>query len=256
MLHTKMKLITLNIEGDNHYSTVINFLKAQEADVICLQEVFETDLNFIKKSIKMEYATYAPLMIINSNNVVGLSPKGSWGIAIFSKYKPISINRHYYVGSEDNIPVFDNKPNSNNRAIVVVQIKKASYRYTIITTHFTWALSKGTSQLQLKHLNKMQLLLSQYKDYILCGDFNAPRGGKVYAKIAQNLTDHLPADITSTIDPKIHRINGLSLVVDSIFSTPEYLVLKLKIADSISDHKAIVAEITKFDQHQGGDRHE
>ncbi len=41
-----MKLISINIEINRHYDTVLNFLKKEKPDVVCLQEVLEDDLPF------------------------------------------------------------------------------------------------------------------------------------------------------------------------------------------------------------------
>lgn len=244
-----LKLITLNIEGDNHLSTVSDFLKTQKADVVCFQEIFETDLNYFKELLNIDHVVFAPLMNVTSEpNEARLSSKGNWGIAIFSQSKPLLSESHYYSGSRANVPLFDSQPNSNNRAIVSVKIMNDDSVFTIITTHFTWASAEldFVSKLQLDHLKKMKQLLSGYEDYVLCGDFNAPRGKEIYGKISQNLIDHLPKTVVSTIDSSLHKVKGLSLVVDSVFSTPEYIVKEINVIDGVSDHKAIVAKIDKI----------
>lgn len=245
-----LKLITLNIEGDSHISTVSEFLKAQNADIVCFQEIFESDLDYFKELLQTDFVVFAPLMkVLTEPNMAGLSPKGNWGIAIFSQGKPLISEYQYYAGTRATVPVFDNQPNTNNRAIVSVKIQKDDSIFTIITTHFTWASAAdpAVSKLQIDHLAEMKKLLSGYEDYVLCGDFNAPRGREVYEKISENLVDHMPENVETTIDPNLHRVKNLTLVVDSIFSTPEYTVKEINIFDGISDHKAIVAKIEKVD---------
>jgi hypothetical protein len=59
------------------------------------------------------------------------------------------------------------------------------------------------------------------------------------------LIDHLPANVTSTLDPQFHRAKGLEYVVDTIFSTPEYEVTEVRVLNGISDHKGIVARVER-----------
>lgn len=243
-----LKLITLNIEGDCHTHTVSDFLKAQQADIVCLQEIFEVDVAYFKNLLGANYVLFAPLMQVTLEvNIARLAPKGNWGIAIFSKKEPILLEKKYYAGTNETVPVFDNQPNTNNRAMIVAKVEKDNSFFTVITTHFTWASAEdaAVSELQLAHLKEMKKILNTYSDYILCGDFNAPKGREIYAQISEGLIDHLPENTVSTIDPNLHKVKGLSLIVDSIFSTPEYKTMQINIKDGVSDHKAIIAIMDK-----------
>ena len=241
-----MKLISLNIEGDKHLPEVIRLLQQESADIVCLQEVFEADLEEIQEKVDLENVEYVPLMKIESfPNIASLAPKGKWGIAILSKNLPIKTDAFFYVGSDSNTPVFENSPNSNNRAVLVAQINIEGSLFTVATTHLTWAKATEVSTLQLKHADLILDYLNQFADFILCGDFNAPRELPTYKKLADRLIDHLPSTITSTIDPNLHRVKGLSLVVDSVFSTPHYSLTDMKVVSDVSDHKALIASILK-----------
>lgn len=56
-----LKLITLNIEMDKHYSRFLPFLDSEKADVICLQEVPESALLYFHER---GFATvFAPMII-------------------------------------------------------------------------------------------------------------------------------------------------------------------------------------------------
>ena len=44
-----MKLISINIELNKHYKTVLDFLKQENPDVICLQELLGDDFENFKK---------------------------------------------------------------------------------------------------------------------------------------------------------------------------------------------------------------
>ncbi len=48
-----MKLISLNIELNRHHELVLPFLKSQNADVVCLQELLEEDFEMYKRELGM-----------------------------------------------------------------------------------------------------------------------------------------------------------------------------------------------------------
>ncbi|MEA2056412.1 MAG: hypothetical protein U9O78_01685, partial [Patescibacteria group bacterium] len=48
-----MKLISVNIEGDKHLDKVLPFLKKEQANVICLQEIYEHQQKNFEKELKM-----------------------------------------------------------------------------------------------------------------------------------------------------------------------------------------------------------
>ena len=68
---------------------------------------------------------------------------------------------------------------------------------------------------------------------------------EIFSAFTKHLTDNLPPEIDSTLDPVLHRVPGLHLAVDTIFSTPEYVVKKVRTIAGVSDHKAIVGEIER-----------
>ena len=86
-------------------------------------------------------------------------------------------------------------------------------------------------------------LLENIPEFILCGDFNAPRGTAIFDSIAEKYKDNIPQDISTTIDKNLHKAGDLQLVVDGLFTTPEYKVDSIKILDKLSDHCAILATI-------------
>lgn len=67
----------------------------------------------------------------------------------------------------------------------------------------------------------------------------------MWATLAKNYTDNIPPHITNTLDSMFHRVPSLIRLVDGIFSTPEYNVQNVTVRSGISDHCAIVGEITK-----------
>ena len=80
-----MKLISLNIELNRRYKTVLPFLKREKPDIICLQEVLEEDFNYLKNEINMD-GTLKIFSLVKWIGYGDLRGKKQ-GVAIFSKNK-------------------------------------------------------------------------------------------------------------------------------------------------------------------------
>jgi endonuclease/exonuclease/phosphatase family metal-dependent hydrolase len=231
---TSIRIITLNIEGDKHLDIVI-----------CLQEVFEKDVEQIKKSLSMN-GEFIPCMYINEENVAHFSPGNVWGIMVLTNLLEYSISKKYYSSYSSELPELGYKnPNAAHRVLFIIDVRKQAQNFRIITTHFTWTPDGNPLPLQFEHMEAMLSVLNTFDEFVLCGDFNAPRGGEVWKILAKKYTDTIPPNITTTLDPNIHRTKNLELVVDGIFSTPKYSVTNVAVRGGLSDHKAIIATIIK-----------
>lgn len=235
-----MKLITLNIEGDRHLSRVLPFLQQENADIVCLQEVFEVDVPTISAHLKMQ-AYFVPMARMEEENPYYKSLKGVWGIALLTKHEPLMIKKQYYRGT-GTTPLFHH-PYDNDHAIIISTIQEGEKIFTIATTHFTWSPKGEISPEQESSFAELEAILNQYPDLVLCGDLNAPRGRDVFAMFEQTLTDALPKQYTTTLDKQFHYAGELHLVVDTIFTKGKYIAHDVHLVDGISDHMAVVGEI-------------
>lgn len=236
-----LKIVSLNIEFNKHLDVVIPFLKNQQADVLLLQEVLEEHVDLIKKEVSMDYI-FAPLAKFKiDGNILTL------GLAIFSKLPIVNSEIVYYVKNGDMLPILElTEPDQMNRALIMVEVEFDAQIYRLINTHFTWTPNGDPNKQQTTDLREMMTILNTYQEFIFCGDFNAPRGKATFDELARIYKDNLPKDLTSTLDPNLHRVKGLQLVVDGIFTGPKYLVKDLVVVDGVSDHCALVAKITKL----------
>jgi endonuclease/exonuclease/phosphatase family metal-dependent hydrolase len=234
-----IKLLTLNIEVDRHLDLVCAAIRAQLPDIVCLQEVLDSDCARLA-------ATGGYDVKYSSSGLVSRPGKEyNWGIAVLSRVPVHSQTERYY--SEDAHLRVIHEPNDVRRVVVVTELEHEGRRYRIVNTHFTWSADARIDEHQIADFSRLKRVLSKYPDYVLCGDFNAPRGREMFGKFVDELglVDHLPASVTSTIDARFHRAGALELVVDTIFSTPEYRVADVRVLDGISDHKGILALIER-----------
>lgn len=239
-----ISLLTLNVEGDRHNDRWLPVASGLNLDVLCLQELFKVDCDHIAQELQMWYV-FAPTVVIDETNRYGFAPKGEWGVGLFSKLPVTSHEIEYYVGGTE-LKVHK-EPNDPSRALISVTVRAEGKDYTIATTHFTWSPEGATTDVQLNDFEGLKKLLKAKKEYVLCGDFNAPRGKKMFNQFLQlGLKDNLPLEVTSTIDETLHYAQKkLELAVDNIFTTPGYTVSDVQILKRVSDHKGISATIEK-----------
>jgi endonuclease/exonuclease/phosphatase family metal-dependent hydrolase len=186
--------------------------------------------------------------------------QGIYGQAIISKLPLVSSSALYYAGEHDPLFLFNNEQKEEvigrqARALSLIEVEKDDVRFKIATTHFTWTSSGQTSDAQRRDLVSLIALLDVQKEFVLSGDFNAPRGGEVFEALARKYKDNIPAKYEWSLDEHLHRISRETLaanaktagvpglMVDGLFSTPEYVTSNVILHSGVSDHCAITATI-------------
>jgi endonuclease/exonuclease/phosphatase family metal-dependent hydrolase len=233
------RVVSINIEREKHLDTVMDFLRKENPDIVCLMEVRQQDLGELAGD-KYMHVRYSP-----NDSLTRFGGTGTLGVAILSK-QPIVSSKTYYC-EEIIAEYLDDKRDTHSPVCLVVQIGDMQ----IGSVHFSWTPDGHINERQWKHAIKLIDWLKSVGEVVLCGDFNAVQGEKVYVEMAKNFTDNLPQDVSSTIDPVLHRVNKdnhgkLALVVDYIFSTPKYRVSEVKVESRVSDHCALVCSVDLF----------
>ncbi|MBI1862686.1 endonuclease/exonuclease/phosphatase family protein [Candidatus Microgenomates bacterium] len=238
-----MKLITLNIEGDRHLETVMPFLQNENADMVCLQEVFEDTVPRFRDTLHATESQYIPSSIYRGKK---------WGIATFSKIPFQSKEQELYFVPDAqhllewcDIEAPEQMNEKMRRAFTVAEITIEGQSFTVINTHFTWSTGGENTPLQERVLQVLMWKIQKYGEVLLCGDFNIPRGSRLRDRIAATYHENIPADVESTLDPHLHKAKGHKSVVDGIFSSPSYEVSEVRVVSGVSDHCAIVATISR-----------
>lgn len=238
-----LKLISLNIEGDNHLNRVIPFLVKENPEVICLQEVFKNDTAIIAQKIGAKNYFFPMAKIVDRRYTTN-SLRQTWGISILSKLPVKEIHSEEYHKGGKSIPSYSGGGGACNRILVWAHVVKGNQEFTIVTTHFTWSSKGNTTVIQRRSFKKLSQILDKVDECVLCGDFNAPRGGEIYSCLANRYLDNIPKNVKTTLDENLHRVKGLKIVVDGLFTSSSYRAENVKVIGGLSDHKAIVTLIT------------
>jgi endonuclease/exonuclease/phosphatase family metal-dependent hydrolase len=239
-----LKLLSLNVENDRHLERVMAAIDTHLPDIVCLQEVFEKDCARLA-AVGDYQVKYAISALMPEGSKGNTSPR-SWGVAVLTRV-PVARQTLSYYSDDPRIRIFK-QPNDPRRLVLTTEIDHEGRFYRIGTTHFTWSKNGEANHEQREDFARLKQLLLPYPHYVLCGDFNSPRGREMFSRFTGELglADHLPADIKSTLDPKFHRVPTLELAVDTIFSTPEYRLTQVQVLEGLSDHKGILARVERI----------
>jgi endonuclease/exonuclease/phosphatase family metal-dependent hydrolase len=251
---SEIRLVSINIERSKHLDRVATFVTQQQPDVLCVQELVESNMQHIADFYGSKSHHFAP-MIKHMEAEVGIPIVG---VGIFSRLHTIREESIYYVGSHDAIPdhyqTDENRGNAMNCALVLSEIEKEGQLFRIGTTHFTWSPRGEALALQRNSMASLLNILDTEKEFILCGDFNAPRvyegkSGEIFGMLATRYKDNIPAHYETSIDASLHR-NGKTnprdfddKMVDGLFTTPQYDASDVQLHFGVSDHAAVSALI-------------
>lgn len=242
-----VKLITVNIEGHRHFEErLLPFLRTEQPDFLSLQEVFEVDVPILKQQLGMEGVFY-PMANIIETSIHMTHALGRWGVAQLSRLPIEKGGFEYYSGDATHIPDFGASDDSNkiNRVLSWLNVRQHEQLYTFATTHFIWTPDGNPTPLQHEKLAMLWQILEKVPAYVVMGDFNAPRGRAIFDELASRLTDNVPREIETSIDGTLHKAGSIMQMVDGVFSTPSYQVSQVRVVDGVSDHKAIVAQVSR-----------
>ena len=194
---------------------IIDFLRIENADIICLQEVNESaKAGFQVSSLKEDLNMYSHF----GANVVKLG--ANYGLATYSKYKIISQN-HIYLSSK-----------TEQRGMIHTVVRLGfGKKLNIINLHL------GLNEIErLKQIHEVEAFVKNLDDaYIVVGDFN---DGSIYIneKIFKDAATKLNKDNTLTFSTSLDRI-------DYILVSPDIEVLDYDVLmKNMSDHYPIVSK--------------
>ena len=236
-----IKLVSLNMELDHHLIEQRRFFDREAPDIACLQECHEDEFEALRA--EWGHGVFAPMC--RTRRLDGRFARQ--GVCMVARRPLDHMRARAY--HDPGIPLVDYEMDRTpqhllRRILLTASITVENDRtLTIGTTHFTWSANGQATPAQHHDVGRMLEYLGEHDPVVFCGDFNAPRGGEIFARIAAHYTDHVPADCTSSIDGARHRAGPLDLMIDGLFSSPGIFARGVRLVDGVSDHKAIVAEI-------------
>lgn len=244
-----ISLVSLNIERSKHLDLVVPFLKERQPDVVCLQELCERDIPVFSELFG------SPPFFTRETNQFAEGEHKVEGVGFFSKLPFVQTRVEYYHGNANMVPESDDGDsdtfNKSNRFVATVDVEKDGTSFRICATHFTWTPDGRPSERQRADLEAMFQLLHEYKQFVLVGDFNAPRGGEIFGKLNDHYFDNIPAYYKTSLDINFHRAAKKrpqelnDRMVDGFFTTADYHASDVQLVFGVSDHAAVVGSVSK-----------
>jgi len=239
-----VSLVSLNIERSKQLDRVLPFLASRMPEVACIQELYESDIPKLSHALGD-----APFVFTPMTRHIRETPPEIMGVGIFSRLPIRASAVDFYGGDPAHIPELDQKDpktfNNKNFPLLHCDIEKAGMIFRIATTHFRWTPDGEADDLQRTDMKALLGILDSAGEFVLTGDFNAPRGKEIFGMLANRYKDNIPEKYLSSLDPELHRAKGLKLMVDGIFSTPGYIVSNVEMVSGVSDHCALVASVVR-----------
>jgi endonuclease/exonuclease/phosphatase family metal-dependent hydrolase len=241
------KIITLNMEGNKHYKSIIPFLEAEQADILCHQEAPEEFQEVLRN---MGYHTsFAPMLKTTINN-----EELTIGLILATKSPHESRTVYYHQPTPATVTLDQDDPEHTlSIPYLMADILTSDGTYTVATTHLIDTVNGKEDELQTRIFENMCRLLEKAPPHIICGDFNMPRGhNALYPLMIQNYKDTVPTHYPSSLDRNIHRLGTVDIpekifdnyMVDYIFTQSGYAATDVRLQFGVSDHAAVIGHIS------------
>ncbi len=238
-----LTLGSLNIEKGKHSDYCLPALRIHDFDTLFLQEVIQDDMPLIAAALGLK-GYFAPMGFVRESTEL-------MGLAVFAKEGMIiTYDEYYYIGQGKGIYThLSREKNYVGKSVLQsVRVEKDGIGYDVAHTHFPWTPDGFPTPVQFECMPKV-LQRAKERKMVLCGDLNAPRTlpdgtpGQIWAMLEDEFCDNIPKDVTSTLDPNLHRAKPLALVVDALFTPSCYRAFDVALISDLSDHLLIRAKL-------------
>lgn len=258
----RIKLLTLNIFNGEHLDSALDFLKKENPDIFCLQEVHSSEnkslnkkyraLEIIKEEFKTYFYYYSPEFFrdIEGNKV-------NHGHAVFSRFPQKKQNTVFYFGSyrlraKESVEEFLQTP----RSLQFVEVDCGQFKLNTFNNHGIWGTDGRDNE---DRLNMSKVIVEQIKDkknVILAGDMNMDPDTGTFKNIEKYLVNIFKNELKSTFNLKIKQeavknksyiysnndLQGFSrAAVDMILVSPNIKIVEKYCPQvDVSDHYPLV----------------
>lgn len=248
----KVKWLSLNIWEGQLIERCADFLAAQDADIVMLQEVNNAEdenlpvelasLKFLQDRLNYPYADYAVTMLINRSGI-----KVPTGNAILSKFPAVESWHSFLYGSF--YPNYLDIPENYPKLPSILQhavLETSGKQINVFNLHGVWDLDGDNySDRRQQMAQKTIRAINSIPNVLLGGDTNAKPTNQVIKDIGQHLTSVFGESLKSTFNMRRKDNPGYATAaVDMLFVNPHIKILEKQCPDvDISDHLPLVATL-------------
>lgn len=240
-----LKLLHLNILYGRYIDQLVNYLKDEDFDILCFQEVSGGRISATLTDNFEEIKTRLGYQGIRTQswNLVGEKESYEANAIFYNPTFTITNKDIIYLKDYAEIPAFaGRKFQEDPRTVLKLELEKEGKRFRVVTTHLTWGPNSKDELHKLEQGKKLfEYMQTVDIPFILTGDFNVNASSQVVKwidSLARNLT--VENHITNTLNPRTHKATHLfppGLAVDYIYVSDDVTVKDFHVVDEdISDH--------------------
>lgn len=246
-----IKLLHLNMLYGRYIDQLINYLKHENFDILCFQELgsgkvsaHRTD-NFEEIRTRLGYLGEKAI----SWNILGDKESHEANAIFFKPDFTVVRKQTVWLKEGGKIAAIETRDFQDDpRTALFVELQKEEERIRFITTHLSWGRSSNDTPLKLEPGRKLyEFIKTVEKPFILTGDFNVNPSSQIVKMIdslARNLTTE--NGVTNTLNPRTHKAPHLfppGLTVDYIYVSDGVIVKDFYVVgEDISDHLGLYLE--------------
>jgi len=251
-MNYNFKFIQINIYKGKYLAELVKFLRNENPDFIALQEVSSGSVNLCEnKKIDLFSVLTQSLKYygVRENDIYVKKPPGSFGNAIFSKYR---IKAKYILRFKDSTyrtieELYDESLYEHNpRHLLSARIDFKDRDFHVISWHGTWTAPPTDTKETLRQSSIAADYIKKIKgQYVIGCDLNSTLAHETVKKInrvANNLL--LGENIHESTNPKVHKIAPLGFLVDFIYTSSKIRKKSIKVPQiTVSDHLPVIANL-------------
>ena len=255
----QFKLLQLNtLHGGEIFDPMMQFLQAQQADVMHLQEVFSNEQGFefpshpnyslfesIQKNFRYPYANFYH----KSDWEVEPGKILKFGNATFSRFEIQNFHSVEVPGFEHRDHTFyaNRQPLDYSDApygFIASEIKIGDKTVKSINIHGVWG-QDGSDNPRRLLMRDLILKEIEHDEYVICsGDFNTTPETQTMLGLETKLVNVFKNELKTTFNGKRWKMPDPTFVVDFLFVTPNIKVVEHSMPDAdVSDHMPLVATL-------------
>lgn len=245
-----MKIVQLNIWMGKIEGQLQRFFENTDADVICMQEVINSDdatlhvsrlwfetSRILKANPEFKYYKYFPNW--STNIVNGTMQMGNF---VISKIPIVSTDSIFVNGEYTENVVLVEKP-SNNTAVDIVRLENG---ITVVNHHGFWRKSPVGDEDSIRVFKKVGEVvepLAKEGPLVMCGDLNIINASPAFRSLdfLRDLTDENKLETTLSGMKFDGKVPCDHILVNDEIEVKDFGV----IPEIVSDHLALYAEIEK-----------
>ena len=249
----KIKFITLNIwHGGVLFQNVVDFLKKERPDILCIQEVYDSHDKTLEKRFRameefqkefewLPYSKFAP-------TVIDRATKAPWGNAVLSKFEITYSQNHMFnlpIVEKDMPIVEDPMAAETPQGMLETKILIGEKEVLVCSLHGVWDRHGGDTSVRLEMEKVIAETVKGKETVILAGDTNFNPDTEIARRIEKYLVSVFGQSLPSTFNMKHKTKPGYATAaVDMIFVSKNIKVLNRNCPDvDVSDHLPLVVDL-------------